>query len=594
ASIVASPSVSAVVADLVVAGSRVLVAGPHEVGLVRSVQAAGAVVTWLIRSVEDAGRLTHDLPGVDVVCGSLEVVDDRFDLVLALDGFGRLTSAEDDDARRDLVALLASLVTDEGVLVVLHENPLGAHRTVDLVPGREYTADEAWYLPEAYEPRLPASMSALTTAFDGHGLSTHAGYAVFPTPQRPHVLVGRPVLADPASGVRDGLRPLLTQAFTEAYRGREVLDDPRELVTKMAYAAAEETLAAGWLVIVSRSAGAVKQHELVVSSDGGQLVSTIDEVRGEPREAGGLREAAEWRLPSGPTVAERLLRLCAAADLPGLRAELRRYAAWLDGCAVDGQLTGPVGLATFGTVCDDGDELHPDLVRWESVAPVPVKVALHRSLWDFAATLITRNRPHPYPLTFDAAELTDVLGAVVDAVPGPGDLDAALDLEIAVRTVQGDPDPVRTRQELGAHLRPMPDVAGYRALVDVLWRQNHLLQHARENAAWLEKILISRDTTLSKLDLQIQRHQLTGPEHMVEIARKAYKKVRGKVAHRRRTEEKPPGPKVCSACRTEEAAAGTPYRRLRIRVEGIDFEAAPPRPRTTSADETESAIVVEA
>ncbi|NUR51593.1 MAG: hypothetical protein HOV71_26000, partial [Hamadaea sp.] len=194
ASIVASPSVSAVVADLVVAGSRVLVAGPHEVGLVRSVQAAGAVVTWLIRSVEDAGRLTHDLPGVDVVCGSLEVVDDRFDLVLALDGFGRLTSAEDDDARRDLVALLASLVTDEGVLVVLHENPLGAHRTVDLVPGREYTADEAWYLPEAYEPRLPASMSALTTAFDGHGLSTHAGYAVFPTPQRPHVLVGRPVL----------------------------------------------------------------------------------------------------------------------------------------------------------------------------------------------------------------------------------------------------------------------------------------------------------------------------------------------------------------------------------------------------------------
>ncbi|NUT22490.1 MAG: hypothetical protein HOV77_25235 [Hamadaea sp.] len=597
ASIAASAALTTIVDEHVVAGRRVLFAGPHDADLVRSAQAAGAVVSWLIRSVDDAGRLTHDLPGVDVLCGSLEDPAGPFDLVIALDGFGRLTSAEDDDTGRDLVALLSSLVAADGVLVLLHENALGAHRMIELAPGREYTADEAWYLPEAYEPRLPASFGALTAALGDHGLQTHAGYAVFPTPKRPHVLVGRPVLDDPASGVRDGLRPLLTHAFAEAYRGREVLDDPRDLVTRMAYAAAEQTLAAGWLVIAGRGDTTAKQYELVVGSEAGQLVSTIDsgvsEVHGEPRTVGGLREMTPVRLPSGPTVEERLLRLCAAADLPGLRAELRRYADWLRNHG--SELTGPVALATFATVCDDGDELRPDLVRWEPLTPVPLKVALHRALWSFAGILITRNRPHPYPLTFDAAELTEVLAATVDAVPGPGDLDAVLDLEIAVRTAHGDPDPVRTRRELSADLRPMPDVAGYRALVDVLWRQNDLLQHARENAAWLEKILVSRDTALSKLDLQIQQHELSGPEQVVELARKAYKKVRGKVAARRQTIEQQPKPKLCSSCRTEELAAGTPYRRLRVRVERIDFDAAPPRPRdavATGEERAEGAIVV--
>jgi hypothetical protein len=607
ASIVASRSAGAIVADLAVAGSRVLFAGPHDEDMVEAAQAAGASVTWLVRSVEDAGRLTQALPSVKVLCGSVGtagdwgVAGDKFDLVVALDGVGRLISAEHDDARRDVLGALAALVGEDGVLVLLHENPLGAHRTVELAPGREYTADEAWYLPEAYEPRLPASMPALTGTLSGHGLRVHAEYAAFPTPKRPHVLVGRSVLDDPASDVRESLRPLLTQAFTEAYRSRAVLDDPRDLVARMAYAAAEQTLAAGWLVIAARGESpAIEQYALIVSGEGSaqvQVTSIIDceEVRGEPRTVAGLRETTPVGLPCGPAVEERLLRLCAAADIPAVRAELRRFTAWLYATAEEGQLTGPAALATFATVCDDGKDLHPDLVRWAPAQPVPVKVALHRALWSFATTLIARNRPHPYPVTFDAAELTAVLAAAVDAVPEPGDLDAAIDLEVALRTAQDGLDPVRAgevRQALTAFLQPVPDVAGYRELVDVLWRQNYLLQHARETVAWMEKILLSRDTTLSQLDLQIQQHQLSTPEQVVELARKAYKKVRGKVAQRRRPSQTQPAPPLCSACRTEQAGVGTPYRRLRVRVERIeDFATAPPRQGWAPAGEQEPAVV---
>lgn len=74
-------------------GARVLVAGPHPAGLFEDPAVAACEPSVLVRSYSDACRLAghHELT---VHCGSLEkaAFPGAFDVVVALDGVGRLTS----------------------------------------------------------------------------------------------------------------------------------------------------------------------------------------------------------------------------------------------------------------------------------------------------------------------------------------------------------------------------------------------------------------------------------------------------------------------------------------------------------------------
>src|SRR4051812_2613059 len=80
-------------ADRLPDGAPGLVAGPHDDALIDAL-AARCSVTCLVRSRSEASEL--DARGLRVLCGTLAKLsgDDQFDVVVALDGLGRLCSVE--------------------------------------------------------------------------------------------------------------------------------------------------------------------------------------------------------------------------------------------------------------------------------------------------------------------------------------------------------------------------------------------------------------------------------------------------------------------------------------------------------------------
>ncbi len=86
-------------AHVVGPGMRVLVAGPHESGVISRLLELGAEVVWLTRSRVDALRGVEtfaDSSRLRIFCGCLSKLptDDSYDVVVALDGLSRLSSAE--------------------------------------------------------------------------------------------------------------------------------------------------------------------------------------------------------------------------------------------------------------------------------------------------------------------------------------------------------------------------------------------------------------------------------------------------------------------------------------------------------------------
>ncbi|HWS33958.1 MAG TPA: hypothetical protein VN408_14595, partial [Actinoplanes sp.] len=128
--------------DRLPTGIRVLVAGPHDAGLVRAL-ADKREVTCLLRSRPDAERM----PDVTVLCGTLSKLTDadRYDTVIAFDGVGRLCSPEDTPLDWiESVRILQRSLRPGGTLLLTVENELGVHRLVDPgTPAASRSAD-AW------------------------------------------------------------------------------------------------------------------------------------------------------------------------------------------------------------------------------------------------------------------------------------------------------------------------------------------------------------------------------------------------------------------------------------------------------------------
>ncbi|GIE35563.1 hypothetical protein Ait01nite_086080 [Actinoplanes italicus] len=270
-------------------GRTVLVAGPHPDDLITGLVDGGAEVTWVLRSLADAEMAAAAHPAVTVVAGAFDVVSVAFggvagafgvasgafgvpsgalgvvsgafgvvsgafgeiniasgyDLVVAMDGLGRLNSAEGGLLPADeLLDRLTGAVRSGGAMILMHDNQLGFHHTVRLDPGHRFRDDAAWSSCEG-----PASRGQLTDRLTRAGLVVDVAYAAFPEPSAPAVLIGGEVLGDVSSPLRPWLKTVLAQACTTAYRGRPVLSDPRRLIHRALLAGAEDTIAGGWLVV---------------------------------------------------------------------------------------------------------------------------------------------------------------------------------------------------------------------------------------------------------------------------------------------------------------------------------------------------------
>jgi hypothetical protein len=534
-------------------GRTVLVAGPAAEDLVGVLAGAGAAVTWLVRSLGDAENAARTHPDVTVLAGSVVKLDpaDLFDVVVAFDGVERLNSAEGEQmSASELVDRLAGAVRPDGVLLLMHDNHLGLHHTVQLGAGAREADDAAWYPLDENDNQRPASREQLADRLAAAGLVVDVAYAAFPDPAAPTVLIGPGLVGNVASPLRPRLGTALSQAFTAGYRGRPVLSDPRRLAKRALRAGAEDTVAPSWLVVARASGSAATpvadRHDLLIgdtngtfayevtAAPGGEIRTTVLQPLEAPVERAGLRRIAEPSAPgadSGYVLEDRLLHLCAIADLRQLRLELGQYESWLRARATDGTLTGPVAVAGFPDVfvTQDGPALLP--TRWEPIEPVAYDTALVRVVWEFAVQLITSAQPHPWAITSSAVDLAVTLLGMMGRGATEEQVRAAVDLQIALETAEFDlsldDQHDRKLRLLAVNPGTAPvDIAGYRELEEALWRQRYQASHLLGMMEWTEGIIGSRDNQLSKLDREVTFYRSKWPNKGLFLLRALIRKAR--------------------------------------------------------------------
>jgi hypothetical protein len=533
------------------AGSRsVLVAGPHHDDVFPVLGQTGAAVSCVVRSVEDAERIAKDYPDVTVFCGTIGKVDapDGFDLVVAADGMDRLTSVEGDhQSADDLLEAMASLLSSQGVLALMHQNIAGLHHLVELEPGRHNRSDAAWYPVSEHDEVRPASLAELHERFPAHGLAAASAYTVFPAPHLASVLIGQQVAGDITSPLRAPLQSALFSALTDAYWDTPVLQDPRPIVDRAVRAGAESTIAPGWLTLAHRAEAtdvSLPRHDLVVggvnsfvyefTADGRQLQRSALAPSTRQERRSGLRRITDpgsARLDAGRLFEDHLLQMCAQHDLVGLRTALGEFATWVESRSADGAVAGPVALASTYELVRTESDFWSVPIRWEPTSAVPTPVVLARALWGFAVRLITLNRPHPWHLAADAEELTFLLATTAGRNLVKADLDAGVALEAVYQAAERNLLPEH-EPKLRASLAAVGTgdagigVQGYREVADALWRQDYHLQQMEELVRWTERIIRSRDRALSIMDQELQLYQGTATQKTLLLLRRVYRTLR--------------------------------------------------------------------
>ncbi|WP_433793155.1 hypothetical protein [Actinoplanes sp. CA-252034] len=399
-------------------GIRVLVAGPHDIGLIGAL-AERRDVTCLVRSQPEATAI----PDVTVLCGTLSKLTDadRYDVVVALDGVGRLCSPEDTPlAWAESVRILARALRPGGTLLLAVENELGVHRLVAAGTPTAARSGDAWR-PIGEFGDAPGRPDRLAATLAAEGLPVTALAAAWPLPQSPSLLATPETLRH---GPLDALAALAAAAVSPVYADEPVLSDPRRLAAAAVRRGIGAELAPAWLVVAQRAArpgqAAMSLPQALTAGPSGsvtELIGTPDRgwlrrvVRGwSPVLSPATGDGTESRpgspmtavpLPTGRLLEERLLTAALEHDLPALR---RLLTGWMT----------ELPMVAAGNVLVDGDRYAP---LDPSVPDQPDVLAR------FAHTLITGGYHHPWPGVTDLARLIAVLAgaAGLDTAPeAPG------------------------------------------------------------------------------------------------------------------------------------------------------------------------------
>ncbi|MEV4637734.1 hypothetical protein AB0J80_10310 [Actinoplanes sp. NPDC049548] len=353
---------------LVQAGTRVLVAGPHDPGLVAGLPGE---LTCLVRGEQDAD-LWEDLP-VAVLCGSLAKLTDQFDVIIALDGVARLCTVEGPqyDWTESLQALCRAL-RPGGALLLAVENELGVHKLVDRTVVTSAHTDADWRPVGEYDDK-PGTPARLRDRLTAEGLTVSWLGSAWPLPAAPSFIADEPTLRHGPAGA---LAAAASGAAGAAYARRRVLSDPRRLSSAAIRAGLGAELAPAWVVLAFRGmAGPVRLPPVVLGT--GPMP----------------------QLPPGQLLEELLIGACLRHDLPAIR---RLLAAW-----VAEQPT-----ATANNVLVDGDVF---AVLDETRPRVEPAIAVRR----FATTLLAGGYEQPWPAAGDTDSLTAVLLAAAGLHPDP-------------------------------------------------------------------------------------------------------------------------------------------------------------------------------
>jgi hypothetical protein len=357
---------------LIPAGGRVLVAGPHQLTTVSTLRPYGEI-TCLVRSQPDASALSDE--GFEVLCGTLAKLpeSERYDLIVALDGVGRLCSVEGPQfSWAESVQVLTRSLRPGGALLLAVENELGVHRLVDRVTATAAHSDADWRPVGEYDETKPGTPARLLSFLTAEGLTQGWLGTAWPLPATPELIVDEPRLRYGPAGA---LAAAAAGVTGTAYATRPVLSDPRRLTATAIRGGLGPELAPAWLALAFRG-----------PSPAAGLPAAI------------LRDAPMPPLPDGRLLEEMLIGACLRHDLPVLR---RLLAAWVSGTS-----------ATADNVIVDGDRF---IVLDPARSPVEPSIAVQR----FAETLLAGGYDQPWPHAGDVPSLTAVLLAAAGLAPGP-------------------------------------------------------------------------------------------------------------------------------------------------------------------------------
>ncbi|MGB2572406.1 class I SAM-dependent methyltransferase [Micromonospora citrea] len=529
----------ALLARVVPAGARVLLAGPHDPALLDRL--AHTEVTCLLRSHPDGVTLADR--GARVVVGGPTGLPagEHWDVVVAAAGPDAVESVEGQRLGWDgVLARLADAVAPGGTLLLRVDNPLGVHRLVATAPWYADRADSAWSVGGVLDTGRPANPEQARARLTAVGLRAGACFAAYPEPSAPTVLVAADELdRRPTSGLFDAV---LHGACVGGFAGTAVLQDPARLAVDALHAGLGSALAPGWLLLAHRPdpqrsplAGTAALPVVLVQT-GPPGVGVVEVVDGPDgwrwRATGGsdrpapapfaTREVAhrdadalDGPVPEGRLLRTLLLDACLRRDLDTLRHLLRGYAGWLAARAdTDGRLTGATALAGTDNVVvtDGGVDAAPAFAvldpSWRASTPLDLDVALARSLWRFAAALLTGGYAHPWTSTLDVAGLTVVLGGLAGRELSRATVDEAVEAEAAItaalRGLDGD-GRVRLADELRG-VTPTDPPAGprsYQQLREAWVRQREEMTRLAALLKWTEELLTSRERALRRADATI-------------------------------------------------------------------------------------------
>lgn len=515
-------------------GARVLVAGPHDIGMIRRLMERGANVSWLMRSQVDAVAVANEVPELDVLCGSLTKLPtvEPYDMVIALDGLTRLCSTEGPtlDWHESFHRLLTALA-DGGTLQLSVENPVGLHHLV--APDAWFTdrSDGAWTLAGGVDATKPANLRELAECLDAHGLTqvmTHAAYA---QTTRPVALVDIDLMTpdvDDVSATRLGeLADLVGNVARWAWRDRPVVADPQWLTTNAIRNGMGAGLACAWLLVAAKGTHTIGSDEpedsptppVLIADEPGtgdwsvtyglepttgagwtrRVLSPLTTVsagtlRREPAALGGA-------MPIGDVLEQQLIAACLRHDHPQLRQSLMSYAAWLGELVSAGDPR--AYFATPRNVVVTPDEFLIRDQSWQETADIRYDVVLAKALREFAVEVLTAGYSHPWPSSIDANQLTVILAAMAGLEIEVRAIDEAVAREAdLVATIRGlDEDAGR---EFGHHLAEAGATSGsidnlsFQRLRQAHARQAEEIDRLRDKLAWLDGLLASHEKLLSR------------------------------------------------------------------------------------------------
>ena len=528
-------------AHLTTPGSRVLVAGPHEPAFVRTIAESGHHVSWLMRSYVDANATNDALTatrGVQVLGGSLAKLptDEQYDLVIALDGLGRLCSTEGVTLSwAESLDVLIRATAPGGTMLMSVDNPIGVHRLVQ--PDAWYTdrSDGAWLLAEQVDSSKPTNLPALIAALADSNLIPREVYGAFADPRRPAALITSDLLdAAVSTERRAAIANVVVAVSRQGWRNQPLLVEPQWLIPNAIRNGLASGVAASWVVVADRPKAGdgpaldglpdpapsrviitdrpgaddwAVTYELTEADEATWIRRTLSSDR--PMADGMLRRdpaRLNGPLPRGETLEDTLVAICLRHDHVALRRLLMNYAGWLRELVGAGDPRMTFAVPSNVLCTDESFEIRD--ASWTLAESEPFDTVLAGALREFAVELLTGGYNHPWPSTMDADRLTIILSAIAGREMDTATIDRAVARQVAIRAVIGRLD-VQGRRDIADRLAGAGSTSG---AIDVLSFQRLRQAHARQadeiaslrdKLEWLDSLLVSREHALRRALSQV-------------------------------------------------------------------------------------------